>query len=234
MMILWRSTVAVALFLNFLGLSAAQTEERNVGSFNSLAVTGNIRVELYKAKNPSLVIEIDGTTSENVISENEDQRLSLRLKTNTPKEAKIRILVYYTDLNALEVQAQALITSPDTLSGSTFTFDAKSGGKMELKLNITEVTADVRQGAILVFTGRVEKQTIVTNTGGTYSAYQLEARDTYVKAVAGGKAKVVARHIIDATASAKGFVGYFGDPVSTFTKTSLGGEIANFRNDTEI
>ena len=106
---------------------------------------------------------------------------------------------------------------------------SKAGGKMELKLKLTSLEAVVKQGGILVFSGEVEKQTIEVLTGGTYSGYELEARDSYVKAVSGGKAKVVANRIIDATANSKAFIGYTGDPVSSFIKTNLGGEIAHHK-----
>ncbi|HYW94700.1 MAG TPA: head GIN domain-containing protein [Bacteroidales bacterium] len=210
-------------------LSAQEPVKRDPGNFKGLSVIGNIRVELYKSDTSQLVIETMGTSPENVITENDGGNLSLRLKTNTQKDARVKIRVYYSHLDQLDVQAQALITSPEVIEGDTIAFTAKSGGKMELKLGLKTLSAEVRQGAILVFTGNVEKQTIEVNSGATYSAYELEARDTYVKAASGGKAKVVARRIIDATATLKGFIGYKGEPVSIYVKTNLGGEIVNFK-----
>ncbi len=229
-------TIKRFLIFQFLLMSAimltAQTPvKRNPGDFSVVTVTGKIRVELYKADSSGLVIETSETSPENVITESDGYELSIHLKTNTPKNAEIRVLVYYKMIKALNVAAQGLIVSPDVLQGESVDFDAKSGGKMELKLEVNTLQADVRQGAILVFGGVVEKQTISVNTGATYSAYELEARDTYVKASSGGKAKVIARRIIDATANAKGYIGYRGDPVSTFIKTNLGGEIANFKEE---
>ena len=212
-------------------LIAQKPIKRDPGNFTALAATGNIRVELYKSDRTGLSIETTGTSSENVLTENDGRELSLRLKTNTPKDAEVRIKVYYTSLDQLSVHAQALITGPDVLEGQNVNFIARTGGKMELKLELSSLSADVRQGAILVFKGNVEKQTIDVNTGGTYSAYELESRDTYVKAFSGGKAKVVARRVIDATANLKGFVGYKGKPVSTVVKTNMGGEIANYSED---
>jgi hypothetical protein len=109
-----------------------------------------------------------------------------------------------------------------------------SGAKMEMELNVTEIKADVKQGAILVFRGSTKSQTIHVSTGATYSAYQLKSEDTYVSASTGSKAKVCASRIIKATASSKSYIGYIGTPVSSNIKTNLGGEIASFSNEDEV
>ncbi len=226
-----RSFLFFSLLLLDFSLSAQETAERNTGSFTALSVIGNLRVELYKSDTSRILIEAAGTLPENVVTEMDGNELTIRLKTNTPKDATIRVLVYYKKLESLTVQSHGLITGPEVITGDNVDFEARSGGKMELKLDLTSLNASVIQGAILVFSGNVEKQTISVNTGATYSGYELEARDTYVKASLGGKAKVVAHRIIDATSNFKGYIGYKGEPVSTYIKTNMGGEIANFREE---
>ena len=221
-------SVLLLAFTPFI-LRAESHVTRDPGDFVALAVAGKIRIELYHSGRNSLEIETTGTTPDNVLIENDDQKLTIRLKTNTPKEARIKVKVYYTSLQELDVQARGLITSPEILKGEEMDFEAKSGGKMELDLYLNKLSAEVSQGAILVFSGKVEKQTIAVNTGGTYSSFPLEARDTYVKAATGGKAKVTARRVIDANANIKGYIGYQGEPVSKLEKTSLGGEIVHVK-----
>jgi len=105
---------------------------------------------------------------------------------------------------------------------------------MELELDIKNIEADVKQGGILVFTGKTNRQKIEVNTGATYSAYKLSAEDTYVVANAGSKAKVCASRIIDVTSNTKSYVGYIGVPVSVITKTNLGGVIASFATEEDV
>ncbi len=224
-MVATRSFFITALLLAGGLLTAQKPVTRDLGTFSSVGASGNVRVELYKSDTTGIVIEATGTDPGNVITENNGKKLSIRLKNGTPKEAEIRVLVYFTRLESLTVGTQALITSADVLKGDNMEFKAGTGGKMELELDLASLDADVRQGALLVFRGTVEKQTVSVNTGGTYSGYELEARDTYVKAVAGGKAKVTASRTIDANANAKGFIGYTGDPANRNIQTSLGGEI---------
>ena len=221
----------LSLLLISTTIFSQESEMRETDDFYAVSVIGNIRCELYKAEKPGLELIVKGTGFDNIITENDAGRLSIRLKTSTPKQAEVKIKLSYTTLEEISVQAQSLVLSPEVIEADEILFTAKSGGKMELKLKLSSLEASVKQGGILVFSGEVEKQTIEALTGGTYSAYELEARDTYVKASSGGKAKVVALRIIDATANSKGFIGYKGDPVSTFIKTNLGGEIAHYKED---
>lgn len=215
------------LLSGFLSISAftQESETRELTGFTGVEVTGNIRCELYFSDKERVEVLPDKAGFEDIITEVKGNVLSLRLKTDTPKEAKVKIRVYYNRIEKLISQNQALITNQDTLRADHINFIARSGGKMELLLKLSTLSADVKQGGTLVLSGKVEKQEIKVSSAAAYSAYKLDARDTYVKAVSGGKAKVVATRIIDATASAKAFVGYTGEPVSTFIKTSLGGEI---------
>ncbi len=206
---------------------AQNTITRELGFFNALEVTGNIRVEIYKSEKPYVEIIAERTSPDNILTEIKGRTLSIRLKTNTEKEARIRILVYYTSLESLKANAQSLITSNETLTGKTMSFEAKFGGEMELILDLDNLDALAKQGSLLVFSGVVEKQDVNVNTGATYSAYELDAQDTYVKALSGGKAKVTANRIIDATSNLGGFVGYKGNPKSRFINSKIGGEIEN-------
>jgi len=229
-----RSLLAAALLLMVSSLANSQDQlTRNLGDFAGISVIGELRVELYKSDRPYVEIFRKNTAAENIITEVKDGVLSIRLKTNTTKDAEIKVKVFYTNLDFISAQAQCLILSPETITGKIMSFDLKSGAKISLDLDLSEIRADVKQGALMELTGKTERQEVNVNTGATYSAYELEARDSYIVALSGGKAKVTASRIIDANANAKGWIGYVGDPESVFVKTNLGGEIAKFKSSEE-
>ncbi|MCF8378545.1 MAG: DUF2807 domain-containing protein [Bacteroidales bacterium] len=221
----------IGLLMIGIGIFAQETEKREIESYHSISIIGKIRCELYKSEKAGLEVIAKGTDLANVITENVDGTLSLRLKTSTPKEAEIKIKLYYTELDEIDVQSQSLITSPEVLKGEKMIFNSRAGGKIELELDLTSLEADAKQGGSLVFSGLVDKQEVKVSTGGAYSAYELKSNDAYVVANSGGKAKVSVSRIIDANASSKAFIGYKGTPVSTYIKTNLGGEIAHHSED---
>ena len=223
-----------ALLFITTNIKAQDSQIRKTGEFSSFTVIGNIRVEIYQAESPSLELFIKGAPVDDVITENKEGDLSIRLKTSTPSDAEVKVKLFFTDLEKLNVQAQALVVSPDTLRAKSMVFESRAGGKMELMLRINSIEADVRQGGILVFYGEVDDQNINVSSGGTYSGFDLKAKKTKVTALAGGKAKVTALESIDATANAKGYVGYKGEPARTSVKSSLGGEIVHLRDGSDI
>ena len=211
-----------------------ETINRKIDSFKGLSLTGNIRVELYKSDNPGVEITLKDLPAENVITEVKDEKLNIRLKSGSNKNAVIKVKVFYTNLENLLVSTSGLIVSSEVITGKNIHFVARSGGKMELELNLEELKADVDLGAILVFKGKVKKQVVSATTGATYSAFPLKAEDSYVKAGSGGKAKLTASRIIEANSNSGGYIAYIGDPVSETTKTSLGGEIKKFKTEDAV
>jgi hypothetical protein len=224
------SLLGFSLTLITLVSGAQETITRSLPSFHGLSVTGKMRVELYKSDTSRLELSVSNAPAENLISEVNDSILSIRLKNDTNKSAIFKVLVYYSSLTEITVASNTLLLSPETITAENISVTARSGAKMELDLDIKNIEADVKQGGILVFTGKTNRQKISVNTGATYSAYKLLAEDTYVTANAGSKAKVCAARIIDATSNTKSYVGYIGVPVSVYIKTNFGGVIASFAN----
>ncbi len=196
-----------------------------------ISVMGDIRLELYNSDSVILKTGNKSPISENLIIENEDGILNIRFRTKTPASESALLRLHCHKLNFLEVRDEALIISADTLTGDTIKLQAASGGKMELKLKVNEIHAEVKQGAILVLYGSSLNQYIEVSSGGSYSAYQLESRDSEVKSVMGGRAMITTRRILTARATTRGFIGYKGSPVSVVTDASLGGEIADYSED---
>lgn len=225
-----KSAFLICLNCIILISSAQETNSRQVSGFHSLNIMGKMRVELYRSDTCRVEFSALNMPEANLITEVKDSVLNIRLKTDTNKGAVVKVLVYYSSLDEITVASNTLLLSPEILTAENISFTARTGAKMELELDTKSLKADVKQGAILVFTGKTNRQEISVNTGATYSAYKLEANDTYVTASSGSKAKVCAARIIDASSNTKSYIGYIGTPVSVFMKTNLGGEIASFAN----
>ncbi len=229
-----KSFLIIGLLAYTLMLGAQDTITRSLTPFQSLSIIGKMRAELYKSDTSRIELFASDQLAENIITEVKNNTLSVRLKTDTDKNAVIKVKVYYSVLSDISVAANALLVSPETFTSEKISFTARSGAKMEFDLNVKSLGADVKQGAILVFSGRTNQQNITVQTGATYSAYKLHAEDTYVKANSGSKAKVRAARIIDVTSGTRSYVGYIGVPVSVYMKTNLGGVIASFANEEAV
>ena len=222
---------SIILLSNLIFSVAQEPVIKYLKNFNSLYVNGNIKVEIYPSDSPGIGLVVKNTSPDNIVYEIKDFTLNLRLKTNTPKDADVIIKVYYKILNEIFVTSGAFVISDIPIKGKAITFIARMGGKIDLQINMSSLEASVSLGSVVTVSGNVQKQIVNTATGGIYSAYQLESADTHVKASTGATAKVIAGRLIDATASLGGSIGYKGNPVSTYFKTNLGGEIKNYDDD---
>ncbi len=222
-------TFIIIIFLSLFNAKAQNIETRETGDFTSFSVMGKIRVEIYPSAKDSLVLEAEGATTDYIITEPDDGELNIRLKTNIPKDARITVRLYYKDLDKITAASNALILSPDTLKAESMTFEVKSGAKMELTLNMKSIIAEAKQGAILVFYGSVDNQEIGVSSGGTYSAFELKSKNTFIKATTTARAKLTATESIDATANTTGYIAYKGNPAKEKIKANLGGEIVEVK-----
>ncbi len=213
------------------GLQGQNRITRDTEPFTGLVVTGKIHVELVHSPVSEMSIVVRDGSPDKVITEVVNDELRIRLKPELGNDTEIAIKLPYARLEQVEAAAGATISSREVVKEKDLTFRILSVGKIELNIEAEDVDATVTQGGDLILYGTTNTLNVNANTGGNFLGYELESNDTYVKAGSGAQAKVTARRIIDATANTKGYVGYKGEPVSTYVKTSLGGRIASFRDE---
>lgn len=201
--------------------------------FSALSVSGGINVELIPSERHEMSITARNGQPEEVRYEIKNGELSIKVRPDFNQDDEVKVKLPYTGLVRIEATSGSVINSRYDLKGMDLELRAASGGKIELTVEVNSIEAEVTQFADIIVYGKARTQNVSAGTGGNYLAYDLVCDDTFVKATSGAQAKVVARRNIDATAASRGFIGYIGDPSGTYTKTSLGGEIARFRNMTE-
>ncbi len=228
-------TIAITSLIFFLAgffpLFSQQRITVGLDDFNKLNVWGRMDVELIPSQgNEMEIVSPDGDPEEVSIEFGEGE-LKLNLKPGFGDKATYKIRLPYTRLSSIESAGGAVINSAKPLESKELELDANTGGKIELTVQVQHIHARTAQGSDIILYGSTQTQRITANTGGNYLAYDLECKDSYVKAGSGSQVKVVAHNTIDATSNTKAFVGYIGDPSTRVTKTMLGGTIANYRED---
>jgi len=216
-------SLVLAPYLNNFG---QKIDERALDSFKIVNVFGNMEVQLLKADKERMVInsqEVDVSKISSRLEKNE-----LRISMNNDlfsASKKVLIKLYYKKMVEINCTGGASIVSDDIIKGDKLNFNAASGGNISLNLDVNILEASVGQGSVISLQGNVNYQKVNANLGGTYDAFELISDDAVVKANTGGKVKVYAAKLLDASAYTKGYVGYKGKPEKTNFDTSTGGEI---------
>lgn len=219
----------LGLFLSPLILCSQSNMSSELSGFSTLQVSGNINLEIQTANSGHLDFELESQLDQ-VDVELLDNVLKIKGKTELGNEPALNLTLYFNEnLTDIVSSKGARIISRDTIHGASLALKATTGGKMELVVVLESLDVTISQGSDIVLYGQTNSQNVKVSAWGNYLAYELEAEDAYIKASSKSQAKVVARRIINATSNGKSFVGYIGEPESTYVKTSLGGEVASFK-----
>jgi hypothetical protein len=198
--------------------------------FTAITVIGRADVELVPSKSHTMSITDKNGNPEQVEYVIKNSELKIKTKPDLKQENEIYIKVPYSTLASIEAANGAVVNSSDDLKSENLKLKAISGGKIELSVNTITIYAKVAQVSDIILYGKTNSQNVVANTGGNYLAYDLDCDEAVVKSTSGAQIKVNAKKKIEISATSKGFVGYYGDPNTTITKSSLGGEVANFKS----
>lgn len=204
--------------------TAQNPKEQKVGDFNEVKVYDLIVVNLIKSDGPKVVIT--GDDIEDVVVINKNGVLKIRMKTDKIFNGdRTFVSVYYTNLNVIDGNEGAYITSNELIEQNQIELRAQEGAHLKIGLDVDMVQIKAVSGGIVETRGKAVSQDITLNTGGIYEGKSFETSNTTVNIKAAGEADVFASKTVDARVTAGGDIFIYGNPESVKEKTTLGGRI---------
>jgi hypothetical protein len=213
---------------------AQQRISKNLGDFNSVKVFSGLRVRLIKSDVNK--IEIKGNNSEDVVVKNVNGLLKLSVTLpNAFDEDETLVRVFYTtDLDLLDVNEGAVITSEEKIKQDFIEIKAQEGARAELRLETNNIKIKAVTGGNIILSGKTTNQTVLVNTGGIYEGFDLQSKQANVVATTGGEAEINTTDLLNAKVKFQGFIIYNTEPNKIIRKKILGGTICskdNYRNN---
>ena len=145
------------------------------------------------------------------------------LETFSANQAKVT--VYFKDLDVINVNEGATISSEENFKQEKIELKAEEAGIIDLKIKTNFLDIKIVTGGIIKLNGYSKNQNVKVNTGGVYKADELETEYTDISASTGASATVYASKLVDANASLGATVTIKGEPEEIKRKESLGGYI---------
>lgn len=219
------SIIIFIAFASFLPLSAQKENTKPLEKFTELKVYDRIVVNLIKSNENKLVIS--GDDKDEVEISNKDGLLKIRMEFGNFLEGdEARATLYYTEtLTLLDTNENAKIKSDETVTGDKVEIRSQEGGKVDLKIDVKELTTKAITGGEITLTGSAQTQEVSVNTGGQVYNGNLKTQKTDVTVNAGGVADVRASDYVDAKVRAGGGINIYGNPKEVDTKKVFGGKI---------
>lgn len=197
---------------------------KNLGDFDSVKVFDKLHVKLVPSSENKIVIK--GARESEVEVVNKQGLLKLRMPF--PKLLSgddLDITLYYNNIELIDVNEGAMVSSTDPIKATAFKVSAQEGGKINVDLDVDKLKVSSVSGGEITLTGKASNQDASLGAGGFLLASKLATSQTTVSVSAGGKADVNASTLVEAKVSAGGSIYIYGKPKQINQKTVFGGKI---------
>ena len=190
----------------------AMSSTRNLEAFTELKVSESITVELVKANNNQVEIEVQSGNDEDLITKVSDGVLRIFWKKGMGYNRTARVKLSFKELDYISTSAGAKVISNEVLNTKELKVMATSGGAITLEVECNKVDANVSSGSKIKLEGSTKTQQVDASSGGSYKADALTCETTEAKASSGASIFVHASNSIKAEAGSGGSIKYMGDP----------------------
>lgn len=201
-----------------LGSTQAQEQTRELSDFNSLSVSGGIKVNMHYGK-PKAEIEVTKGDIEKLKTEVKGDHLKIYFDNKWSwtggKSQQATIDLYFKTVDEISSSAGATIKCSEVITVSSFEADASSGSRIEAKVEAGSVDSDVSSGASIAISGAAKDLNVDVSSGASFRGDGLEAKAVDADVSSGGSIKVWATHSLTADASSGGSIKYKGNPEKT-------------------
>lgn len=220
------SLPALTLALALVTAPLAAQSKRTVQPFDEVVLTGRIVAELVPGDANEVEILQSETPEDKINISMSGQSLRISTLNRIAKDEEVRLRITYQKLRSVKAQAGVELRHEGRIEADKLELRIGSGAQAQLEVTTDALEVYVGEGGQLVLGGDTNSQQVTASSGGNCDASNLAARRTYVRASAGGVAKVNAADFLDANANTGGQVWYGGEPAEKYTRSSLGGEIS--------
>lgn len=214
----------IAALLVSVNAMAQENIEKTIGNFNELKVYDLINVTLIKSDENKAVISGYQPHSVELVNKNGTLKVQMRLEEKFDGN-NTKVILYFKDIDVIDVNEGAYVTSEDTFQQSKIELRAQEGGIIRIDLDVSENKVKAVTGGEIEVSGTAVRQDISINTGGIFQGETSESEATYVAISAAGEAIINVSKLADIKIRAGGDVYIYGNPETVNESKLFGGRI---------
>lgn len=197
---------------------------RNLGDFDEVKVFDKINVKLIESSENKIIVT--GARADEVETVNKNGELKIRMPFPQLLSGEdIMVKLYFKNLESIAVSEGSYVSSEKDFKQTSLDLNAKSGGEINLDIDVDKVSVKANAGGIVTLSGKAKNQDVVITSGGILNAKDLETSQTTISVAAGGKSEIHASTLVDAKVRAGGSIFIYGKPKQINTKVFIGGTI---------
>lgn len=216
----------ILLFLMSIYFVQGQSREEVITeNFAKVKVSSGIIAKVFpNAKENKIIINGIDKDEVNIRIRRDELRVSLPLNSlfsNTDTTVEIHLV----EFSSLEATSSSIISVEGTIKQSSLFLKALEMAKINAKIEVDNLEAQIFTGGEITLQGKVQKQVLILKTGGSFEGKNLKTDHTEVEVSYGGFAIVHANQSCNAAVIAGGEISVYGNPKEFTESTQLGGII---------
>lgn len=203
------------------------TTERQVGSFNSVELSGSLNVHLKQDANNAVRVEADANLMQYIEVFSEGNTLIVRQKRGYNLRPTKEIIVYATapGYKHLSVSGSGnMYTDNEISSNDLLDLSVSGSGGAMLQLNTVDLNVKVSGSGSVTLKGKTQDMALSISGSGSVNAFDVASENVTVGVSGSGDAKVNPNKKLEVRVSGSGNVSYKGNP-SVDKSTSGSGDV---------
>jgi hypothetical protein len=203
------------------------SQDRSVGSFNSVHASGSMNVHISQGASNSVRIEADQNLMQYIDVYVKGNTLVVRNKEGYNVQPSRDIVVYATApvFRGIEVSGAGDIVGDNTISGNEpLEMHVSGSGNINMQVNLPKVSTEVSGSGDVMLKGQAQEFNAEISGSGKVKCFDLVTENTTLDLSGASDAEVTANKKLDIEVSGSGSVHYKGT-ASVNQKISGSGEI---------
>ncbi len=229
------STILTIIFSSTIWASStvdwASTEERNVGDYDAVYVSGWFDVTLVAGQEGKIQLEGKSNILENIETEVRNGKLHIEWDKEVnikpfQSMSKVLITVPVEEINAVRLSGSGSIVSRTTLKSNSFETTLSGSGTLDLDIETSSLSSGISGSGNTILSGSAKEYEVQVSGSGDVKAFDLKTDDVTASISGSAKIRVHANTSVTARISGSGDVRYIGSATKIDSKVSGSGSVS--------
>ena len=190
------------------------TKTYDLEPYDEIEVSGRYDIYLVQSDDHDVTITVDENLIEEVNVYVRGSKLVIESERLIDSPDGVKIEIPANGIKALFSSGASNIVSKDLIRSEELEIVLSGAGKMDLRLDVEEVTLDLSGAALVYFEGVAKSLDVDMSGAGSLEADEFEVVDCKIEISGVGSAIVNVSGTLDAQVSGLGKVEYIGNPKS--------------------
>jgi hypothetical protein len=200
-------------------------QTRKISSFDKIKVSRGMNVYISQGNEIHVVVKADENLLDVIRTEVDNHTLKISATENIRRATSKKVYVTLPEIYAVTAVAGSNVFSENVLHSEQLEVSSSAGSNIKLEVDSDELNTSASAGSNIKLEGKTKSFTGKASSGANIKAEELTTADCNARASSGANLWITVTETLEAKANSGGNVIYFGQPKTTNSESSSGGNI---------